>query len=123
MTRYLLLFDSYGLDLWGALSDEKTGLSFVYAAGLCQRRLTAYFELFVIYPRGGPHGKYSLMLSSIVLSVFTDPLPSNRRPIVKRLGSRGNVFTDSFSSNGSVRKNMHNPVRSSSGDFVTGLSN
>jgi hypothetical protein len=30
--RYLLLFDSYGLlfFLWGALSDERTGLSFVY---------------------------------------------------------------------------------------------
>jgi hypothetical protein len=26
MTRYLLLFDSYGLVLWGALSDERTGL-------------------------------------------------------------------------------------------------
>jgi hypothetical protein len=31
MTRYFLLFDSYGLVffLWGALSDERTGLSFV----------------------------------------------------------------------------------------------
>jgi hypothetical protein len=31
MTRYLLLFDSYGLGffLLGALSDERTGLSFV----------------------------------------------------------------------------------------------
>jgi hypothetical protein len=30
MTRYLLLFDSYGLVLWGALSDERTDLSFRY---------------------------------------------------------------------------------------------
>jgi hypothetical protein len=37
MTRYLLLFDSYGLVLWGALSDERTGLSFMYAAGPRQR--------------------------------------------------------------------------------------
>jgi hypothetical protein len=37
MTTYLLLFDSYGLVLWGALSDERTGLSFIYAAGPCQR--------------------------------------------------------------------------------------
>jgi hypothetical protein len=31
MTRYLVLFDSYGLVffLWGALSDERTGMSFV----------------------------------------------------------------------------------------------
>jgi hypothetical protein len=31
MTRYLVLFDSYGLVffLWGALSDERAGLSFV----------------------------------------------------------------------------------------------
>jgi hypothetical protein len=28
------------LFLWGALSDEKTGLSFVYAAGPCQRNLS-----------------------------------------------------------------------------------
>jgi hypothetical protein len=40
MTRYLLLFDSYGLVLWGALSDERTSLSFVYAAGPRQRSLS-----------------------------------------------------------------------------------
>jgi hypothetical protein len=40
MTRYLLLFDSYGLDLWGALSDERTGLSFVQAAGPWQLSLS-----------------------------------------------------------------------------------
>jgi hypothetical protein len=33
MTRYLLPFDSYSLAFWGALSDERTGLSFVYADG------------------------------------------------------------------------------------------
>jgi hypothetical protein len=38
MTRYLLLFDSYGLVfLWDALSDERTGLSPLHAAGPCQR--------------------------------------------------------------------------------------
>jgi hypothetical protein len=40
MTRYLLLFDSYGLVLWGALSDERTGLSFIYAAGPRQHSLS-----------------------------------------------------------------------------------
>jgi hypothetical protein len=40
MTRYLLLFDSYGLDLWGALSNERTGLSFLYAACPRQRSLS-----------------------------------------------------------------------------------
>jgi hypothetical protein len=29
-----------GLFLWGALSEERTGLSFVYAAGPCQRSLS-----------------------------------------------------------------------------------
>jgi hypothetical protein len=28
--------------LWGALSDERTGLSFVYTAGLCQRSLSLF---------------------------------------------------------------------------------
>jgi hypothetical protein len=55
MTRCLLLFDSYGLVfLWGALSDERTGLSVVYAAGPCQRSLSqvgvpSYSRPYVIY--------------------------------------------------------------------------
>jgi hypothetical protein len=42
MTGYLLLFDSCGLALRGALSDERRrrGLSFVCAAGPCQRSLS-----------------------------------------------------------------------------------
>jgi hypothetical protein len=40
MTRNLLLFHSYGLILWGALSEERTGLSFIYAAGPRQRSLS-----------------------------------------------------------------------------------
>jgi hypothetical protein len=39
VSRYLLLLDSHDLVLWGALSDERTGLSFVYAVGPCQRSL------------------------------------------------------------------------------------
>jgi hypothetical protein len=34
--------------------------------------------------------------------VFTNPLPINRH-IVGRFGSRGNVFTESLPSNGSIR--------------------
>jgi hypothetical protein len=49
----------------------------------------------------------SLILSRIVLGVFTDPLPSNRRPIVPCVGSRGNVFTESLPSNGSIRHNIN----------------
>jgi hypothetical protein len=44
ITRYLLLFDSYGLLLLGALSDERTGLSFVHAAGSCQRNYCLRYE-------------------------------------------------------------------------------
>jgi hypothetical protein len=41
MTRYLLLFWQLRSSfLWGPLSDERTGLSFVYAAGPCQRNLS-----------------------------------------------------------------------------------
>jgi hypothetical protein len=41
MIRYLLLFDNYGLVFVGhIISDERTGLSFVYAAGLSQRNLS-----------------------------------------------------------------------------------
>jgi hypothetical protein len=38
--------------------------------------------------------------------VFTDPLPNNRRPIVAGAGFRGNVFSESLPSNGSIRHNM-----------------
>jgi hypothetical protein len=34
MTRYLILFTVTVLFLWGALSDERTGLSFVHVTGL-----------------------------------------------------------------------------------------
>jgi hypothetical protein len=43
--------------------------------------------------------------------VFTDPLPSVRRPVVARVGSRGNVFTESLPSNGCIRHNTKVPVR------------
>jgi hypothetical protein len=36
-------------------------------------------------------------------SFFTDPLPSNGRPIVPRVRFRGNMFTESLPSNGSIR--------------------
>jgi hypothetical protein len=39
VTGYLLLFDLV-LFLWGALSDERTGLSFLFAAGPRQRSLS-----------------------------------------------------------------------------------
>jgi hypothetical protein len=35
--------------------------------------------------------------------MFTDPLPSNIRPIFARVGSRRNVFTESLPSSGSIR--------------------
>jgi hypothetical protein len=38
--------------------------------------------------------------------VFTYALPSNKIPIVARVGSRGNVFTESLLSNGSIHRNL-----------------
>jgi hypothetical protein len=38
--------------------------------------------------------------------VFTDPLPSNRCPIVERVGSRGNVFTEPVPGNGSIKNSV-----------------
>jgi hypothetical protein len=40
MTRYSLLLAVTILLLWGALSDERMSLSFVYAVGPCQRSLS-----------------------------------------------------------------------------------
>jgi hypothetical protein len=51
------------------------------------------------------------LLSRIVLGVFSEPLPSNRRLIVAHFGSRGNVFTESLPSNGSVRYNISRHIQ------------
>jgi hypothetical protein len=45
MTRCLLLFDSYGLIFVGALSNEWTGLAFLYAAGPCQQSFSCHSPL------------------------------------------------------------------------------
>jgi hypothetical protein len=50
MTRYLLLFDSYDLLLWGVLSDERIGLSFVYAAGPHQHSLSPVLASWDSWP-------------------------------------------------------------------------
>jgi hypothetical protein len=38
--------------------------------------------------------------------LFTDPLPSNERPIVAHVGSHGSVFTESLPTDGSMRHNI-----------------
>jgi hypothetical protein len=76
------------------------------------KQLTAPLELLVIWPRGVHHGKHRLLLSRIVLGVFTDSLPSNRCPTVARLASRGNVFTESLPSNGSICHNIYRNIYS-----------
>jgi hypothetical protein len=74
---------------------------------LCQLLTTTNspLELLVVQPRGGLHGKHHLLLSHIVLGVFTDPLPRNKHPIVARVGSHGNVFTESLPNSGSICHN------------------
>jgi hypothetical protein len=67
-------------------------------------------EHFFITTLHRPCGK-RLLLSRIVLDVFTYPLPSNRHPIVALVYSRGNVFTESLPSNGSIHHNNQYPSR------------
>jgi hypothetical protein len=55
----------------------------------------------------GPHRKYS---PYCLRDMFTAPLPSNWRPIVARFSCRGNVFTESLPSNGSIRQSINRPV-------------
>jgi hypothetical protein len=45
-------------------------------------------------------------MQPVVLDMFPNPLPSNRRPIVLRVGSHGNVFNESLPSNASIRHNI-----------------
>jgi hypothetical protein len=58
-----------------------------------------------ITPRHGPFRKHSLCI--VEKAYLFDPLPSNGRPIVAHVSSRGNVFTESLLSNGSIRPNRN----------------
>jgi hypothetical protein len=61
---------------------------------ISRQQLTAPLDLLVMYPRVESHGKHRLILYRITLVVFTDPLPTNRRPVVARVGRHGEVMTD-----------------------------
>jgi hypothetical protein len=60
---------------------------------------------FLITTLHGPRRKHSLLLSRIVIAVFTDPLLSNICPIFARIGSHENVFIELLPSSGSVLNN------------------
>jgi hypothetical protein len=59
-----------------------------------------YFRTLLIITLHGPRGKHSLYCWR---GLFTAALPSNRLPTVARVGSRGNVFTESLINNGYTR--------------------
>jgi hypothetical protein len=52
------------------------------------------FFITTLHTLGRKHSLYCLG------GVFTEPLPTNGRPIVAGVGSRGNVFTESLTSKG-----------------------
>jgi hypothetical protein len=57
------------------------------ALNFCQ--LTLPLELFAIYPWDGPHGVHCLLLSCIVLGMFTAPLPNNRQILLLSFAPAG----------------------------------
>jgi hypothetical protein len=59
-------------------------------------------ELFFITALHGPRRKQNILLGG----VFTVPLPSTGRPIVARVGFRGNLFTETLPSNVCTRHNI-----------------
>jgi hypothetical protein len=67
--------------------------------------LTLFYtvEHFLITTSQGPRRKHSPYCWG---GVLTDPFPSNRYPIVTCVHSRGNVFTESLPSSGSMRHNI-----------------
>jgi hypothetical protein len=74
MTRSLLPFDRYGLVFFvGALSDKRTGLSFVYAAFPCQCSLSRV--------RGPWYSRPYITVSNLSLP-FSSP-PTTRRVTVE----------------------------------------
>jgi hypothetical protein len=68
--------------------------------------ITLYCRTFLIMKLQGSRRKQSMYCWG---GVFTSSLPSNRRRIVARFGSRGNVFKESLPSNGYIHT-RHNKL-------------
>jgi hypothetical protein len=85
MTRCLLLFLTVtALCLWGALSDERMGLSFVYTAGPCQRSLSRVRV---------PWDSCTYFTVSDFRLIFSSP-PTTRRVTVEVFDSASTWVTD-----------------------------
>jgi hypothetical protein len=77
-------------------------------------QLLCSVEFFFISTLHGPHGKHRLLLTRIVLGVFTTPLHSNGRGadhtednLLLRRVCRGHVFTESLPSSGYPRHSTY----------------
>jgi hypothetical protein len=115
---------------WGALSDERTGLSFVCAAGPCQRSLSRVLVPWDLQPNftlsdlrllisSAPTTRRATVevfdpastrvrLIALAVTVITSlhgPHRKHRSCICVRIRCRGNVFTEPFPRNG-----LHNTV-------------
>jgi hypothetical protein len=112
--------------LWGALSDERNGLTFIYAAGPCQRNLSLvrvpwisrpYFTVphflynhicFLLYNVGTDRQKTPF--NSVCLLSTRIPYPRKRCPVTSwlpRIHLHGNVFADSFPISEPTRHSIH----------------
>jgi hypothetical protein len=76
ITRYLLLFDIYSLVLWGTHSDQRTGLSFVYAAGPCQRITCSAYNISTRTTQKTPFHYYCVIVE-VGTRLFEEQLLSN----------------------------------------------
>jgi hypothetical protein len=95
MTRYYFYLTITVLLLWGALSDERTGLTFVYAAGPCQRSLSQVRVPWdwldcccwsSLYSLGKDHIENTVLYHCITIcccrNMFTTLLPSNGHHLI-----------------------------------------
>jgi hypothetical protein len=144
MTTYLFFFwQLRSCFLWGDLSDERTGLSFVYAAGICQLSLSRvrvpwysrpYFTVSNLrLPFSSPPTTWRINRSSLSLysparihgnvcclavvteNVLTAPLPSNGPPAsVHWYSGFPAVLTKPLPSNGHINYNTNKTVKKNS---------
>jgi hypothetical protein len=105
------------LILWGALSDERTVLSFIHAAGPCQRNhiLLSQIRNFPfrrLLRLAGSRWRYSITPHTGILAFavgplyvtsrrieYRTPLPTTRHFLCAHIRCRGNVFTSPLLSN------------------------
>jgi hypothetical protein len=92
MTRYLLLFESYGLVFAGRPLWRETGLFFIFAAGPCQRSGPYFTVSDLRLPFSSPSTTRKVTVEVFDPSSTRGSLPSDLTKLISRNGSWSSLY-------------------------------